>query len=164
MHGRVTPVTLRRRSFRPRLLLKSWNREAVHRDMQPRRKNPYEEKQLDYEKQRREHAWFNESGLRILRRRRKTTRSRAARRAEHQQLSQGGLPVEEAETLPLDETRTKYKRWKARSESLRESLTLNETRRERREGRKNPEARQRRAERRSSQGGKDEATGTQMDA
>ena len=68
--------------------------------------------------------------------------------------------MEEAETLPLDETRTKYKRWKARSESLRESLTLNETRRERREGRKNPEARQRRAERRSSQGGKDEVTGT----
>jgi hypothetical protein len=126
--------------------------------MQPRRKSPYEEKQRDYENQRREHAWFNESGLRIFLRRRKTTRSRAARRAENRQLGQSGLSVEEAETLPLDETRTKYKQRKDRSETLREALTLNGERRKRREGRRNPEARQRRAQRRSGNRSGDEPT------
>ena len=85
-------------------------------------------------------------------------REEAARRAEHQQLTQGGISVEEAETLHLDATRTKYKRWKEPSESLREALALNEERRKHREGRKNPEARQRRAQRRSSGDGADSST------
>ena len=126
--------------------------------MRPRRKNPHERKQRSYEKERRGHAWFSETGLRIFLRRRKTSRSRAARRTEHQQLAQPGLSIDEVETLHLDETRTRYKRSKEPSESLRESLELNEERRKRREGRKNPEARQRRAQRRSSKRAKDESS------
>ena len=109
--------------------------------MRPRRKDPHQEKQLSYRTERRERAWYQEVGLRLWRRRRKTTRSRAARRVEHQQLSKGGLTTEDAETIALDATRKRYKRMKEKPETLGDAIESNNGRRLQRANRKNPEAR-----------------------
>jgi hypothetical protein len=120
-------------------------------EMGPRRKIPHKEKQLAYRKRDREHAWHLEAGLRLWRRRRKTTKARVARRIENQLLSQANQSIEDVETLDFDAARRRLKRPKY-AESLREALDLNAERRLRRANRKKPEARSRRAMRRGRSG------------